>query len=1066
MWSQQSSILRRVDLSYRTRPHGAFDSFGEFHMTNNQHALPGSCIFRILLLLVAAVVLSPSQQVLADQASDDFNLAVGLYRKQRWDLAADSFRQFLDTYPEHERTNLSRLYLGLSLHSLKQYDEARQLFVDYSNEEPEGRNIADARYRIAECSYHLNEFKASIEQFDLYLKNHSGHELNSWALLFSGDAHVNLQQWSEAQTKLRQLLGSSPPAQLVTDAKFSLAGALEGAGNITDAIVIYRELADATSASIASRSSLRIGAILFRQRKYREAAETYDQIIDKTQDNTLKASASLNAGLAWYRSGEFEKAVQRLEAIPDGSRLQPRSLMLTGLSFRELKQWEQAREALDKSLVLSANTSLEPEIVFERAQLERLAGDQATSAQMFEDFADRWSEDSRVADSLFNAAELRLELSENDKARALFDRLKASGDAGESPSRKVLEARILLKEQQAEQAVSILKSVVSDSESSDATDRTAVIGRYYLVRTYHQTGQHQEAVTTLQPLLQILDDEPFADLRGILAAGAISSLQLKNYAVTRQYADKYMDAQPEGKQTADVLAARCVASAHLNEFDQSVKDGQTLVSDFADKPQAWNAILQAAEAAWQKDQFVHSEALFALAAGQQSNVAVRAAGLSGQAWSLYRRKQLDESRQLFSTLVDELPDADSAPESQYMVAMTLMDSGKDDEALVEFQKCFEAGKAELATDSEFSKARRKYAFEAGQMVARLLGDADKIDQADQQWDELVKSFPNASGLDQILDEWAYLNLVNKRYDRSDKIYRRLLEQFGESQYAGQARLSLAESDMQADRTEQAIAEFQAIVDEPKYGAQEKEKALYQLIDVFASRRNWIKVRELAGLFAKHHSTSDRAPRIQLLYAESLLDLQELALAVEQLELLRTAVKDGLLAPDEWTERIWVVLAETALASGDYEQIDGFVDELSDRVPGSRYTFQMFDIQGRRWKSQAEPDFDKAIEYFRKVTQDEHGRGTATAARCQFMIAETYLLQKDYSNARKEFYRVYLTYEYDEWQARALFQAAGCELALDRKSEAARNYKDLIKEFPESELVSRAEEQLKALPVSE
>ena len=70
---------------------------------------------RLLSLLVAAAfLLAVPSAAPADKATDDFNLAVNLFRKERWNLASDTFGAFLKAYPQHPRAGLARLYYGLA----------------------------------------------------------------------------------------------------------------------------------------------------------------------------------------------------------------------------------------------------------------------------------------------------------------------------------------------------------------------------------------------------------------------------------------------------------------------------------------------------------------------------------------------------------------------------------------------------------------------------------------------------------------------------------------------------------------------------------------------------------------------------------------------------------------------------------------------------------------------------------------------------------------------------------------------------------------------------------------
>ena len=132
------------------------------------------------------------------------------------------------------------------------------------------------------------------------------------------------------------------------------------------------------------------------------------------------------------------------------------------------------------------------------------------------------------------------------------------------------------------------------------------------------------------------------------------------------------------------------------------------------------------------------------------------------------------------------------------------------------------------------------ALDSGRTAARLLAERDRIDDANQQWSALASAFSEQPQWDEILDEWAFVNLKSQRYDDADQIYEQLLKNRPDSPFAGTARLALAESRLVANATTEARREFEAIVDQSKYSSSDREKALFHLITIDAeeNRIDW------------------------------------------------------------------------------------------------------------------------------------------------------------------------------------------------------------------------------------
>jgi len=356
-----------------------------------------------------------------------------------------------------------------------------------------------------------------------------------------------------------------------------------------------------------------------------------------------------------------------------------------------------------------------------------------------------------------------------------------------------------------------------------------------------------------------------------------------------------------------------------------------------------------------------------------------------------------------------------------------------------------------------------YAFEAGKQTARALVKLKRFADADAAWKKLTTLFPDAKDMDSLLDEWAWMHFSNENFAGADAIHRQLLEKFPDSPFAGHARLSLAEGLLEARQLEPALKEMEAIIADVRYGQMEQERALFHVIEIQATARNWEPTTVSTKKFLEDFSASPLSPQVRQFAGDALLQQGKPDEAIVILNTLREEIIGEKVKKADWVDRVWIVLAEAALAKQDYVRIDTLQAELNQRSPESLFAFQLNDIQGRRWKQQAPPDFVKAREYFQRVTADPQAEGTETSARCQFLLAETYLMVSDYHTAAKEYFKVYLNYRgHDELRAQALFQGASCQVALKKTELAIQDFRELIKEFPASNLVNKANEELRKL----
>ncbi len=286
---------------------------------------------------------------------------------------------------------------------------------------------------------------------------------------------------------------------------------------------------------------------------------------------------------------------------------------MTAMSLRHLGRVEESRQQFAAALKSAGDSALAAEILFQQAQLERTGTDRELAAQIYEDIADRWPQSEHTTECLFDAAELRLELNDTERAERLFARLRQEfPDAAQRPREKILSGRLLLARGEIEQAIDTLQQAVNTSK--DPGDSVVAVGRYYLVRALFDSDKHDQVVQQVSLMTEVLKSDNLDELRGALGLAAISSLNLRQYENVLKFADEFLLRAEDPDQASRYhVGTRAVALSHLNRTAEAIETLTSLTKNNADQPQTWTAVLRAAEAALDLGALKSAETLFKLA---------------------------------------------------------------------------------------------------------------------------------------------------------------------------------------------------------------------------------------------------------------------------------------------------------------------------------------------------------------------------------------------------------------------------------------------------------------------
>ena len=1034
---------------------------------------------RLLAYFVALLILLNSATYLhAGDAIDDYNVAVALFRQSRWNQAAEQFRGFLKDHEKHEKAPLARLYLGLTLIESKDFKEARDVLRKFAAENRQSPNIGQARYRIGECSYLMDDVQSARTELEAFVRDYPNDPLREHALPYLGDAQLRLNDAAAALKMFDQSIEKFPTGALIEDAKFGRARSLESLKRYDDAIREFQEIAARKDGIRAADAQFHLGASYFEREQFDDAIAAYTAIAKDFPQSPLVPAAQLNAGYALYKAGRFRDAAQQFELASKEKSQQPTAGYWLGRSLKSLGEYSKALESLNTAAKSASKHSLAESILFEQALCERYLQHLVEARKLFDQVISRNPTGDLADDSLHALIEMSIESGDFAAAEQYLTRFpKEFPQSGLRLHIELLSGRLDLA--RAGQKLREKKPTAETNGLYDSAARrfeqvmkqstiakTKGQARYYLALARQLQGNQDLALELIAPLVEkaIADGEK-SDFSDAIVLQADSLYQQQKYELAGQSAAKYLELLPKGRQVPRALSIQALSAERQKQHELSQSALFRLQQEFADHPLIVVTLQQLAELAESQNDWDTARSLYETSLRLEKDPEKKAYALRGIALAQYERAEYAKAAETFGRVISEFPKHKLVMECMYYKAESLKRADQPDQAMALFQKIFDtfqaakpaASGAELQPPLEFS-------FKAGLQVARILNKADKIAEADAAYEELLRRFPQPADLDKRLDEWAILNYRHERFERSDVIWRRLVNEAPNSPLVNSAKLSLAESDLFASKFDEARLAFEVLAESEKSTDEIKEQALFQLVVLAVERQRWSDVRTIGNKLVTKFPMSVHRFYVAYSQAESLLasskpTAEELVAAREKLQFLQSESADEKVSGAEWFDRIWVLLAEVNFREKKYADVVAIVEDLKQRRPESRFLYLAEEVLGRSYKQQAPPKFDDARAAFERVLSNPAAHRTETAAKAQFMIGDTFFFQEKWDSASIAYQKVYSNYKFPEWQAAALLSAGKCDEAQGHWKLAAETYKLLIKEFPTTSAFDEAKKRL-------
>jgi cellulose synthase operon protein C len=284
--------------------------------------------------------------------------------------------------------------------------------------------------------------------------------------------------------------------------------------------------------------------------------------------------------------------------------------------------------------------------------------------------------------------------------------------------------------------------------------------------------------------------------------------------------------------------------------------------------------------------------------------------------------------------------------------------------------------------------------------------------------------------------------------RSD--YRALIDSFPDLSLTGDARFELAE--LHADRNDHdtAIKMLRETLDkEPPADLTDKIRVRLGACLV-AKGDNKAALGQFAAVYA--NAKSPYAGQAYYRAGESQLALGEAAEAVKLLAVFRDRPEFQNLAGV--TDKALLRLGHALAQQKQWDASRQAHEQVVGRFPQSGWVHEA--RYGIGWAHQNQNHIDEAVNVYQQVA---NGTATEIGAKAQLQIGLCRLEQKRYPEAATALLVVPFTYDYPEWNAVALVEAARTFGELKQNEQAVKLLQRVIRDYPDSKWAEVAKERL-------
>ncbi len=872
---------------------------------------------------------------------------------KQWEQALKPYKQFIQSYPDHEAAPLAYFAIGECLFNLQRYEEARESYATVATRYPQWSDADDAFFRIGNCLFQLGDYGGAADAFAQMLEKYPDSPIKDKASYWLGEAYYQNGDAERAIGAYGKSLAAAPRGDYAPYALYSIA-TIRAEGDKRSAISSFKELlGEFPDSELVPDALYRIGQAYEALGQFGDAISYYHRVTGEQPDSEFVGHAMAGIASVHLAEGRFENASREFREVADrfpGTAVGARAALRAADAMFAGKHYSDAA-AVYAAVAGDADNPNAAVAGYWEAVAYQLDGQTEAAIGAFQQFLRKHPEHPQIAEAYLRLGALYYAADRLGEARDAYKHAaQRAGDNDLALEAEYAAAWTAYHQDKSPQALETLRALLVNNPTTQLAARNALP----TAELHLSEGQYQAAAELAGIMLKHDPQHPhFGD--ALLISGrahqGIGETELARRELERVVAEYGSngrgDAARAGLVLVNIDAGDLAAATKL--IEQIDPDSPSATG----RAQLHYAV---AEAYGRRREWEKASTTYMLAYEADPKSAWAAAALLGAGDAAMAAGSCQSAADAFQRFLRDFANATEANQAAMQLGMALSRLGHYEEATKQLEK---------ATAAEPQAA---WAPQALMELADAYVQAGKPVTAVETYLRIADAYPQHELAPEGLFWAAELRYKRGSFAAAGELYSRLLAQYASSSLADAAHYKLGWAMLKTDRADEALSHFRiaAAAQNPKIALDARLQAGYILVqkgDYAAA----VEVLEPGS----EMEDGEQLPALLYLLGQAYLGSDE---AERAAPVLQRITEEFPASP--YVSRAKLALARTYKELGNYEQarqtLAGLV-EAQDPLVRAQAQFETAEL------SRLQNDLPTAAQLYMKAVADQAPPGVAANA---------------------------------------------------------------------------------------